>query len=216
MRDLVVIGAGKFALEVTRYIDDVSAAAPDGYRVERYLSVDGEAVHAPAELCLALEDFEPRPGTHVVLALSDVGRRRRVIDEVIVKHGLVAENIVHPSSRVDAGVLRGRGNIIGPDNYVGVNTTFGDFNVVNYRSTFGHHSGFGSNNFVAPNFHCGNSVEVGDDNFFGLSCTVAPEVVIGGDCRFQAGLNLFDNAASGFSYIAPNRIKSIKSLGGEQ
>ncbi|WP_181793449.1 hypothetical protein [Streptomyces sp. WELS2] len=213
MKDLVLIGAGKFALEVARYVEDVTAAGPrTGYRIRRYLSVDGDPVHAPAELTRPLADFEPAPGTHVVVALSDVVQRRQVIDDFVVKHGLVADNIVHPSSRVDPAALRGTGNIIGPDNYVGVNTTFGDFNVVNYRSTFGHHSRVGSNNFVAPNFHCGNSVEIGDDNFFGLSCTVAPGVEIGGDCRFQAGLSLFENAASGFSYIAPNRIKSIKSL----
>lgn len=213
MKDLVLIGAGKFALEVARYVEDVTAAAPEtGYRIRQYLSVDGDPAHAPAELTRPLAGFEPRPGTHVVVALSDVVQRRQVIGDIVVKHGLVADNIVHPSSRVDPTALRGTGNIIGPDNYVGVNTTFGDFNIVNYRSTFGHHSRVGSNNFVAPDFHCGNSVEIGDDNFFGLSCTVAPGVRIGSDCRFQAGLSLFENAASGFSYIAPNRIKSIKSL----
>ncbi|MEV6976012.1 hypothetical protein [Kitasatospora sp. NPDC093806] len=205
MKDLVVIGAGRFALEVTRYVEDTAA-----HRVVRYVAVAGEAVAAPAELCVTEHDFAPEPGTPVVLAVSDVARRRELIDGLIGRHRLLAENIVHPSSRVDAGALRGTGNVIGPDNYLGVNATLGDFNVLNYRSTVGHHSRIGSNNFIAPNFHCGNSIEVGDDNLFGLSCTVAPGLVIGSDCRFQAGLSLFENASSGFSYIAPSRIKSVK------
>ncbi|PYC87703.1 hypothetical protein C7C46_02845 [Streptomyces tateyamensis] len=213
MKDVVLLGAGKFALEVARYLEDVTAADPQaGYRIRQYVAVAGEPTHAPAELTVDLAEFAPEPGSRVLLALSEVALRRQLIDDVIAKHALVADNIVHPSSRVDPAALRGTGNIIGPDNYVGVNTVFGDFNVVNYRSSFGHHSGVGSNNFVAPNFHCGNSVEIGDDNFFGLSCTVAPGVEIGDKCRFQAGLTLFDNAATGFSYLAPNRVKSLKSL----
>jgi acetyltransferase-like isoleucine patch superfamily enzyme len=211
VKELLLIGAGKFALEVTRYINDVTAAGLEEYRVTHYLAVDGEAVHVPADLCGPLEGFDPPPGVGIVLALLGTARRRAVIDGFIVKHGLPAENIVHPSARIEPGALTGPGNVIGPDNYVGVNAMLGGFNVLNYRSSIGHHSRLGSNNFIAPNFHCGNSVEIGDDNFFGLSCTVAPEVVIGGDCKFQAGISLFDNAASGYSYLAPNRIKSVKS-----
>ncbi|MBT2401565.1 hypothetical protein [Streptomyces sp. ISL-100] len=212
MKPLVVIGAGKFALEVTRYIDDVTASGRDAYRVERYAAVAGETVHVPAERCLPLDEFAPEPGTSVVLAVSDPAQRRELIDGFIVKHGLSAENIVHPHSRIDAAQLVGVGNIIGPDCYFGVNVVLGSHNVVNYHCTVGHHSRLGSNNFLAPNFNCGNSVEIDDDNFFGLSCTLAPEVVIGSGCKFQAGLSLFDNAESGHSYFSPSRIKFIKSL----
>ncbi|MFC9730877.1 hypothetical protein ACFWEO_09565 [Streptomyces roseolus] len=212
MKELVFLGAGKFALEVARYVADASAAGPETYRIVRYAVVDGETAHAPAELCTGLDEVVWEPGTPVVLAVSDTAVRRRLIDEVVVKHGLAAENVVHPASRVDPAALTGVGNVIGPDNYLGVNVSLGDFNVLNYLSSVGHHSRLGSNNFLAPNFHCGNSVEVGDDNFFGLACTVAPEVVIGSDCRFQAGLGLFENAASGLTYLAPSRIKTIKSL----
>ncbi|MFC8448778.1 hypothetical protein [Kitasatospora sp. NPDC057223] len=212
MTGLVVIGAGKFAVEVTRYIGDLTAAGLDGYRIERYLSVEGEETHAPADLCTALEEFEPPAGTRVVLALSDTARRRAVIDGFIEKHGLSAVNIVHPASRIDAEQIDGVGNIIGPNCYFGANVKIGSFNVVNYYCTVGHHSRIGSNNFIAPNFNCGNSVEIGDDNFFGLSCTIAPEVATGSDSRFQAGITLFEDTASGHSYLAPNRIKSIKSF----
>ena len=212
MTGLVVIGAGKFAVEVTHYIDDMTSAGLDGYRIERYLSLAGEPVHVPADTCVELDEFEPAAGTRVVLALSDTAQRRTVIDGWIQKFGLSAVNLVHPTSRLDAGQITGVGNIIGPNCYFGANVTLGSFNVVNYHCTVGHHSRIGSNNFIAPNFNCGNSVEIGDDNFFGLSCTLAPEVVAGSDSRFQAGITLFENAASGHSYLAPNRIKSIKSF----
>jgi hypothetical protein len=54
-------------------------------------------------------------------------------------------------------------------------------------------------------------VRIGDGNFFGVSCTLAPELTVGDDNRFQAGLTLFDDAGSGLTHLAPNRVKSIKS-----
>ncbi|GAA0442002.1 hypothetical protein ABZ951_02580 [Streptomyces sp. NPDC046215] len=205
MTDLVVIGAGKFAGEVARYAEDC------GFGIGHYLAVEGEEVHAPDGKWSKLAASEPDEGTKVLLAVSDMELRRELIEGVITPRGWEAVNIIHPSSRVDPAAVAGRGNVIGPDNYVGVHTVLGSYNVVNYRCTFGHHSRVGSGNFFAPNFHCGNSVEIGDGNFFGLGCTVAPEVSIGDACRFQAGITMFENAASGFSYLSPSRVKSIKS-----
>jgi acetyltransferase-like isoleucine patch superfamily enzyme len=217
VKELVVIGAGKFAIEVTRYIDDVTASGLAGYRITRYLAVDGDRAPSPAVAgAIPIEEFEPAAGAAVVVALSDSGQRREVIDDFVVRHGLAAENIVHPSARVDGCRIEGAGNIVGPHCYLGAGVTIGSFNVLHYHCTFGHHTCLGSNNFVAPNFHCGNSVVIGDDNFFGLSCTVAPEVVVGDDCRFSAGLTLLDSARSGHSYLVPSRIKAIKSSSGGQ
>ncbi|MFC4535086.1 hypothetical protein [Sphaerisporangium dianthi] len=208
---LVVIGAGTFAVEVTRYLDDLVAAGHDDHRVERYLAVAGEPVYAPAERCTALEEFAPEPGARVVLALADPARRRPLIDGLIADHGLDAVNVVHPAARVDPAQIAGAGNIIGPDCYIGADAVLGGFNIIHYHCSVGHHSRIGSNNFFAPNFHCGSGVEIGDDNFFGLSCTVAPGVDAGSGSRFQAGITLFENAASGHSHLVPSRIKSIKT-----
>jgi hypothetical protein len=219
--NLIVIGAGKFAVEATRFIDDVAAASTGpagggtagtgGYRIERYLNMADEPVQVPADRCVPLEGYEPAAGTRVVLALAEPAPRRAAIDGFIGKHGLSPVNIVHPTSRIDPSQIRGVGNIIGPNCYFGVNVTLGSFNVINYYCTVGHHSHIGSNNFIAPNFNCGNSVTIGDGNFFGLSCTIAPEVDAGSDSRFAAGLMLFENAPSGHSHLAPNRMKSIKA-----
>ncbi|MBP2706968.1 hypothetical protein JOL79_24590 [Microbispora sp. RL4-1S] len=208
---LVVIGAGTFAVEVARYLGDLVAAGHDDYRVARYLAVAGEPVHAPVELCAALDDFAPEPGTRVVLALADPALRRPLIDGLIAGHGLDAVNVVHPAARVGPAQIAGAGNIIGPDCYVGADAVLGGFNVVHYHCSIGHHSRVGSNNFFAPNFHCGSDVEIGDDNYFGLSCTIAPGVDAGSGSRFQAGITLFENPASGHSHLVPSRIKSIKT-----
>ncbi|WP_239307807.1 MULTISPECIES: hypothetical protein [unclassified Frankia] len=212
MTDLVLVGAGKFSLEVARWIADITAAGQADYAVTHHLAVDGEPVHAPESRCIPLDKFDPTPGTRVVVAMSDVARRVAAVGGFVEKYGLTAENIVHPSSRVDPDALVGGGNIIGPNCYVGVNVRVGAFNVLNYYCTVGHHSRIGSNNFLSPNFNCGNTATVGDRNLFGLSCTVGPEVVIGDDCVFQAGIDIFENAVSGCSYLVPSRVKAIKRI----
>ncbi|NYH80244.1 UDP-3-O-[3-hydroxymyristoyl] glucosamine N-acyltransferase [Actinopolyspora biskrensis] len=205
MNELVAIGAGKFALEVARYAEE------SGFRIERYLALEGEDIHAPDGMWSNLAEYDPNEGTRVALAVSDMVLRREVIEGYITARELEPVNIIHPSSHLDPVAIEGGGNVIGPDNYIGVNTVVGSYNVVNYRCTFGHHSRIGSGNFFSPNFHCGNSVRIGEGNFFGLDCTVAPEICIGDECRFQAGITFFEDAASGFSYLTPSRIKSIKS-----
>ncbi|MGA4845927.1 hypothetical protein ACOBQB_06555 [Streptomyces sp. G5(2025)] len=208
MTEITVIGAGKFAAEISRYVEDATTER-DEVRIGQYLRIADEPVHVPTERCAPLDDFVPKAGARVVLAVSDMTQRRRLIDGYIDKYGLVAENIIHPTARVDPAQLTGPGNIIGPECYVGVNAGLGAFNVLNYHCTVGNHSRFGSNNFISPNFHCGNSVTAGDDNFFGLSCTVTPEISIGSFSKFQAGLTLFENAASRKSYFAPPRLKVL-------
>ncbi|MBH0779260.1 LbetaH domain-containing protein [Nocardia bovistercoris] len=205
----MLIGAGKFALEVARYVEDMNADRSE-FRIAGYLSVAAEADVVDAELVLA--EHQVPSSAAVVVAVADIGARREIIDGYVRPSGRTAANIVHPSTRIDPAALSGDGNVLGPWCYVGVDTLIGSFNVVNYQCSIGHHSRLGSNNFLAPNFNCGNSVGIGDDNFFGLSCTVAPEVSVGDRSVFQAGICLFEDPPSDHSYFLPNRLKSMKSL----
>ena len=144
-----MIGAGKFALEVTRYIDDVLLdGGSRAYRVLCYLAVAGEPALTPADRTFLLTDFDQSVGVAVVLAVSDVAERRSLIDGFINKHGLPGENILHPDSRVDGVRIEGTGNIVGPHCYLGADVSMGSYNVVNYHCTVGHHSTLGSNNFI--------------------------------------------------------------------
>ncbi|MFR9752373.1 hypothetical protein ACL02S_15245 [Nocardia sp. 004] len=210
MADLVVIGAGKFAVEVSAYLDDARAAGAGGPRIATYLTIADEEVHVPSQRCVPLDGFTFSEDTEVIVAVSDIALRRKLFRDVVEKYGLRAANVIHPGSTYASARIEGTGNIIGPSCYLGADVVIGDCNVLNYHCTIGHHSRIGSNNFFAPNFHCGNSVEIGHDNFFGLSCTIVPEIRVGDHGSFQAGLTLFDNPESHHSYFVPTRMKSLK------
>ncbi|UGT62630.1 DapH/DapD/GlmU-related protein [Nocardia asteroides] len=173
---------------------------------------DDENVSLPPTARVEAAGYVPPAGAQIVIAVADVGHRWMLIEEYVHGHGLRAADIVHPRSIVDRAAIRGTGNIIGPWCYLGAGAVVGSFNVINYHCTIGHHSRVGSNNFLAPDFNCGNSVTIGDRNFFGISCTVAPGVTVGDSCIFQAGLAVFEDLESDYSYFSPPRIKSVKSL----
>ncbi|SBW22280.1 hypothetical protein FDG2_2410 [Candidatus Protofrankia californiensis] len=200
---------------MTEYIHTVNRMCQT-FAVHEYLAVDDELPTVAGRPCRNLSYDEPAPGTHVVVAVTDVGLRRKVIEDYVLRYRLPAPNIIHPDAKVETCSIHGQGNIIGPWSYFGAGTALDSFNVVHYHCSFGHHSRVGVNNFFSPNFHCGNSVVIGDDNLFGLSCAVAPHVVVGRSCSFQAGLCLFEDPESRASYFLPNRMKSMKSLEGIQ
>ena len=203
MANVVLLGASKYALEVARYVRDA------GHTIDHFLALEGEDVVIPEGQWSGISRNALAEGREVVLAVSDMERRAEIVREYVEAWNLDAINVVHPSSTIEDGALRGVGNIIGPDNYIGVNATFDSFNVLNYRSSIGHHSQVGSMNFISPNFHTGNTVTIGSGNFFGVGCQMAPSVTVGNDCRIQAGLTLFEDAVDGRSYLAPSRIKSL-------
>lgn len=189
-----LIGAGKFALQVARWVREA------GWTVRGFVVTGDEPPTVPADLVV---DAATGP---IVLALSDVDARRKALarfpDAAFV-------NLVHPTSVVDDGQLTGTGTVIGPFCYVGADATVGGFTLVSSHSSVGNHCILGTNNFLSPGFHCGNSVQIGDDNFFGLSCAVAPEVRIGDRNVFSAGVTVFDEAGDDRIHLSTARVKAL-------
>lgn len=206
MTGVYLIGAGKFACQVARYVRDVAHAGTVDWIVRGFVATDAGPPFVPADLVVEPDGFTPLSGVPVLLAMSDIDERRKAVarfpDAVFV-------NLVHPTSNVDGGQLVGKGNVVGPYCAIGADATVDSFNVVTNHSSVGNHAHIGSNNFLSPSFHCGNSVEIGDDNFFGLSCTVAPGVRIGDHSVFGAGVTVFDDAGDRRAHISTARVKAM-------
>lgn len=197
MTGVHLLGAGKFALQVARWVRDAD------WTVRGFVVTGDEPPSVPADLVV---DAGSLAGDPVLLALSDVDERRTALarfpDAAFV-------TLVHPTSVVDDEQLTGTGTVIGPFCYVGADATLGGFTLVSSHSSVGNHCRLGTNNFLSPAFHCGNSVEIGDDNFFGLSCAVAPEVRIGDRNVFSAGVTVFEEAGDDRIHLSTARVKAL-------
>ena len=194
MTGVHLLGAGKFAVQVARWVRDAD------WTVRGFVATDDDPPYVPADLVVAAATGP------VLLALSDVDERRKALarfpDAAFV-------NLVHPTSLADTGQLAGTGIVIGPFCSLGAETTVGSFTILTGHSSVGNHCRLGTNNFLSPAFHCGNSVAIGDDNFFGLSCTVAPEVRIGDRNVFSAGATVFDATGDDRTHLSTARVKAL-------
>ncbi len=184
MTDIVILGAGRFALELATYLQEIEPGA-----TLRHLNVEGEAPCAAAQA-------QPWPEQGLdsrhryVLGVADIAMRQALIDRYFSDGRLQAPNFVHPSVRHRLDLSGARGNVIAADTYLGVNVRLGSWNMINYHCCVGHHSQLGDNNFLSPHFNAGNSISVGSRCFLGLGTVVTPQTVIQDDVTVQAGCTL--------------------------
>lgn len=215
MKPVLLIGAAKFALEITHYLEDCVRASALQLELAGYVPLAGEAVAAPQALLRNVPGESLWEGeAALVLASSDPDHRAGFLDglDPIQRDRFIT--FVHPSATGDSIAQHARGTIIGPHCHVGVNTRIGDFCVLNYLLSIGHHSQIGEGNFFSPGFHCGNSARIGRRNFFGLGCVVGPGVQVGHANRIQAGSLILETIGDAMVCIPTQRTKLIPNQGG--
>jgi acetyltransferase-like isoleucine patch superfamily enzyme len=204
---LIVLGADKFAVEVSAYIAEAVDAAE--LEIAGYVALEDEEVRVSGAPVQPLADHRPAPELRYVLAVSDIVARARLLRELIVPHGLALQNVVHRWAQVRAGLQLGDGNIIGPACYLGVNVVLGRANVLNASCSIGHHSIIGDDNFFAPDCHTGNSVVIGAHNLFGLGTVISQGVHIGDENRVQAATCILEPVKDGQLVLMTARSKQM-------
>jgi UDP-3-O-[3-hydroxymyristoyl] glucosamine N-acyltransferase len=209
MKEIWVIGASKFAMDVSTFIEAALGREGVDYRHCGFLWVEGEEMAADPDITRPFS-AEMLSSSRVVVAVSDLRARARLFAGHHAALRESAVNIIHPSAMLAKGCQIGAGNIIGPHCYIGVNSRIGDFNVLNYQIGIGHHSQLGDANFLAPGFQCGNTVNIGNSNFFGLSCAVGPGLAIGNSNRFQAGAVVTQPVANDLLCFSSERMKAVQ------
>ncbi|CDM60015.1 hypothetical protein LPU83_pLPU83b_0015 (plasmid) [Rhizobium favelukesii] len=214
MKPVLLIGAGKFALEIAHYLEDCVRASAFKLELAGYVPLAGDAIAAP-QASIREGPWESlwNGEAALVLASSDPDQRAGFLDDLdpIQRDRFIT--FVHPSATGDGIPQHARGTIIGPHCHVGVNTRIGDFCVLNYLLSIGHHSEIGEGNFFSPGFHCGNSVSIGRRNFFGLGCVVGPGVQVGHANRIQAGSLILETIGNAMVCVPTQRTKFIPSEG---
>lgn len=185
MSAIVILGAGRFALELASYLQEIEPSA-----VVRHLAVQDEGEVAAVVEAWPADVLDE--GDRYVLGVSDITLRQTLIDAYFSDGRLSAPNFIHPSVRHRLDLSASRGNVIAADCHMGVNTRIGSWNMINYHCSVGHHSQLGDNNFLSPHFNAGNSITLGSRCFIGLSTVVTPQTVIEDDVTVQAGCTLSD------------------------
>ena len=194
MKDIIILGTGGLAAEITFYIEDHNSAVSEqerlhikgyidyDYNIEKYYNRYGFT--APV-LC-DIDSYNPSPNEEVLVAIGNVPFRNKMIQILLEKNATIG-SFIHHSVIISETQVLGTGNIIFPHCVVEPYSTVGDYNIVTSYSFISHDCIVGNGNFFSKAGIAGH-VTVGNNNYFGIGSVIIPHVVIGDNNVIQAGM----------------------------
>jgi acetyltransferase-like isoleucine patch superfamily enzyme len=194
MKNIIIVGTGALAAELTSYIDDHNSKSGSqdklnllGYIDYKYNIEEYWAKYSlKAPVLSDIDSYLPAPDEEVVIGISDIKFRNMMIAKLFEK-GAIISAFIHSSVIIPDSVKLGIGNIIYPFCIIGPNTKIGDFNILTSYSFISHDCVIGDGNFFSTAGLAGR-IKIGDNNFFGIRSTVLPGVSIGSSNIIQAGM----------------------------
>jgi acetyltransferase-like isoleucine patch superfamily enzyme len=194
MKDLIILGTGAAAAELTVCIDDQNAKLDFDNRINLLGYIEYKCnvekywaqykLKAPV-LC-DVDSYNPSPNEEIVIGISDILFRNNMIERLQKKNARIG-SFIHYSVIIPETLKIGIGNIIYPFCIIGPNTVIGNFNLFTSYSFVSHDCIIGNGNFFSTAGLAGR-IKIGDNNFFGIRSTVIPHVSIGNSNIIQAGM----------------------------
>jgi len=194
MKNLVIIGTGAVAAELTSYIEDNNKYADSSSQINLLGYIDYEynidkywkKYQLKKPVIGDIDSYTFENEIEVLIGISDIKFRNEIISKLTAKQVSFLQFIHHSVILPETCVL-GKGNIIYPFCIVGPNTTIGDFNMITSYGCISHDCTIGAGNIFSTSIIAGR-VWIGNDNFFGIRATVIPHVTIGNQNIIQAGM----------------------------
>jgi sugar O-acyltransferase (sialic acid O-acetyltransferase NeuD family) len=191
MRNVIIVGAGGAAAEVTFYIEDSNKKVSEDEKINilgylDYTEAYWKKYKFKAPLLGDISNYVPKPGEEVLVAIGDMKSRIKEIEALRKKKARFG-SYIHPSVILPDELEIGEGNIIMPFCVIEKHAVIGNFNFLTSYSFISHDCVVGDNNFFSVAGIAG-SVKVGDNNYFGIRSIVIPGVEIGNNNLIQAGM----------------------------
>jgi len=188
MKDIVIIGAGKFAREISSFVGHAIVAGNDwrlkGFLDSRTNQLDGFGRKAP--ILSSVEAYEPAENDLFLCAVGAPADRRRYSEIILEKGGRFAA-LIHPTAVLGDNVKLGEGVMIAPQAVLTSDMVLGDSVYVGPHVCLSHENRIGD--WCQISGHCvfGGGVTVDESCFFGLGVTLVPGVRIGKHAFIGAG-----------------------------
>lgn len=186
--DIVIIGAGKFAREISSFVGQAISAGIDwrlkGFLDSRPGQLDGFGRRAP--ILSSVEAYEPGKNDLFLCAIGSPADRRRYSEMVLQKGGSFA-TLIHPTAVLGDGIKLGEGVMIAPYAVLTSDLVLGDSVYIGPHVCCSHENRIGD--WCQLSGHCvlGGCVTVEEQCFFGIGAVVVPGVHIGRDAYIGAG-----------------------------
>ncbi len=191
--NLIIIGTGAAAAELTVFINDSQKMNKTNFKIKGYLDLKSskkkfwKKYSFSSPFLGSPESYKFNSKEKYILSISDILVRNKIITFLKNKK-IRLENFIHHTAIVSNTAKIGNGNIIYPYCLIGPKAKIGNFNFLNSSVAIGHDSKVGDNNIFSPNCCIAGHSEIGQSNFFGLNSAVIPSKKIGNKNKIQAGM----------------------------
>jgi sugar O-acyltransferase (sialic acid O-acetyltransferase NeuD family) len=210
MQQLVIIGTGAVAAEITSYIEDPQYTSGYNVSIKGYLDIDDKNMYKYRYKYPYLgnaENYIVEEQDFFVVAIGNNLYRKEYTEKIIARKGKFL-NLIHPTSIIANTSAIGFGNIVNPFSMIGPNTKIGNCNLLTSYSIISHDCCIGNYNFFSTTCICGN-VQISNENVFNIRSTVIPSIKIGNNNVIQAGMVVDKNIADGETIFYRFREKVI-------
>lgn len=184
MSNIVILGAGTFAIEVLEAIELGGAMTPVGFLVSEDSFAD-RPVHAG--LPIATLDRAPWPPETTLAIGGIVTAARRAFVLAVELRGFRFASVRHPSAIVSPRAAVGAGTFVGAGAIVASNARIQEHVVLNRGANLGHDASIAPFATIGPGAVIAGCVTIGARAFIGAGVVVRDHVSIGEGAVVTAG-----------------------------
>lgn len=194
MRNVIILGTGGCASEITFYIEDNNKHKPESEKINIRGYIDYadhvkdhyDKYNFSAPVVGDIDSYQPKEDEEVLLAVMSIEFRIKMIEALKSKGAKIGSFYHHTIVKPD-DIKIGEGNIFGPFCMLEKYAIVGNYNLLTSYCFISHDSVVGDNNFFSVAGIAG-TVTVGNNNYFGIRSFTIPGVTIGNNNVIQAGM----------------------------
>ncbi len=210
--DLILIGAGGFAVEIATYISDIVEFAcgierhPENqklvvtdivsHRSERYEDIC-DLLKTRPKFHREITSAEEVKNKFIINCVGDPVARSRILSELPPDH-FNYYSLLHPTSYVSATAKIGAGAIVCPFVFIGPYAKVSNNALINVNSIIGHDAEVGQSAVLSPGSRVNGHAFCGEASFLGAGAMLIPKARLGNYSKLSAGSVLTKNVGDGF------------------
>jgi sugar O-acyltransferase (sialic acid O-acetyltransferase NeuD family) len=205
LHQLILIGSGDFALEVSEYIVEKNKdLSKDNFIISDIISKSEARFY---DICSVLGYTPLHHGKHntikqkekknTLICLGSAEARYKYYNE-LKKNKFSFGTFIHKTAWVASSSKINEGVIVCPYVFVGANSVIGPNTSLNVRATIGHDVKIGESVVISPHVNLNGNSQCGDVSFIGAGTIMDPESSVGNFTKVSSGSMVKGSFGNGF------------------
>lgn len=191
MEDIVILGAGGFAKEVTFLIEEINKEKNSwnilGFIVDNKQNIGMQhgkyKVYNTDEWLIRIDGK-----VNVALGVGDSKLVAKLIEKFRLNSNIIFPNLIHPNAIGDWEQIKfGFGNIMCAGNIFTTDIVVGSFNIFNLSCTIGHDAKIGDCNVFNPTVNISGGVKIANNILVGTGSQILQYLSVCSDTTIGAG-----------------------------